>query len=214
MPAVMAGRHRLGDVSVLARPAHAPAVHLQDALRAFLAQQARQALVGQPAARPDGVGEVMAPMIGCLRPERDRDRHLRHHGRAAASDQAAVGEKHLRARARRLDRRIHAGAARSNDQDVGLHMHGFGAHAGAPIMGEPIHRSASRANRAPHRQIEAGAPRRRPETDFLCLPSRGNLPLRQRPTCVPTVRHQLDALLCWILVGLSLFDDSEWSFRN
>jgi hypothetical protein len=155
----MAGGHRLGNVAVVARPAHAPAVHLQDAFRAFLAQQARQALVGQPAAGPDGVGEVMAPMVGRLRPERDRDRHLRHHGRAAASDQAAVGEKHLRARARRLDRRIHAGAARSDDQDIRFHMHGFGAHAHPRLTAEPIHRSGRRANsRAFFRRCRGSGP--------------------------------------------------------
>ncbi len=39
-----------GDVAVLAGPADAPFVHLADALGAFLAQQARQPLVAQPAA--------------------------------------------------------------------------------------------------------------------------------------------------------------------
>ena len=74
--------------------------------------------------------------------ERDRDRHLRHHGGAAAADQAAVGEQHLRAGARRLDRRIHAGAARSDHEHVGLDMHGAGhditpsSIASLPVFGE------------------------------------------------------------------------------
>jgi len=53
-------------------------------------------------------------MIGGLRPERDRDSHLRHYGGTAAADQAAVGEQHAAAGARRLDRRIHAGSARAD----------------------------------------------------------------------------------------------------
>ena len=47
-------------------------------------------------------------------------------------------EEHAAAGARGLDRRIHAGAARSDDQDVGLDMHfgvfGVVAHAGASIV--------------------------------------------------------------------------------
>jgi hypothetical protein len=68
---------------------------------------------------------MMAPVVGRLLAERCRDRHLRHHGGAAASDQAAVGEQDFAAVTRRLDRRIHAGAARSDHEHVGLDMHGL-----------------------------------------------------------------------------------------
>ena len=135
---VMAGREGLGDMAVLARPADAPVVHLADAVGAFLAQQARQALVAQPAAGVERVVVVVAPVVGRLRAERHRDRHLRHHGGAAAADQAAVGEQDAAAGARGLDRRIHAGAARSDDQHVGLDMHGVSAHAGGSLSGTYI----------------------------------------------------------------------------
>jgi len=39
--------------------------------------------------------------------------------------QAAVGKQDLASAARRLDRRIHAGAARSDHEHVGLDMHGL-----------------------------------------------------------------------------------------
>ena len=127
---VVAGGEGLRDAAVLARPADAPFVHLADAGGTFLAQQPRQPLVAQPAAGFERVVVVMAPVVRRLRAERDRDRHLRHDGGAAAPDQAAVGEEDAAARAGSLDRRIHAGAARSDDQDVGFHVHGFRAHAG------------------------------------------------------------------------------------
>jgi len=62
---------------------------------------------------------VMAPMVRRLRPERDGDRHLRHHGGAAAADETAVDQQDARPLPRRLDRRVHAGAARADHEDVG-----------------------------------------------------------------------------------------------
>ena len=144
--AVVAGREGLRDVAVLARPADAPRVHLADAVGAVLAQQPRQPLVAQPAAGFERVVVVVAPVVGDFLAERDRDRHLRHDGGAAAPDQAAVGEKDAAAGARRLDRRIHAGAARSDDQDVGLDMHGVGDCAG---VGHVRHCSPDGAERHP-----------------------------------------------------------------
>jgi hypothetical protein len=128
--AVMAGREGLRDMAILARPADAPGVHLADAVGAVLAQQARQPLVAQPATGFERVVVVVAPMVGDFFAERHRDRHLRHDGGAAAPDQAAVGEKDAAAGARGLDRRIHAGTPRSDDQDVGLDVHGVGDRAG------------------------------------------------------------------------------------
>ena len=115
---------------VAPRPADAPGVHRANAVRAFLAQQAGEGLVAQPAPGGEGVVQVIGPVIRRFLAERDRDRHLRHHRRAAAPDQAAVGEQHGRPGARRLDRRIHAGAACSDDEHVGLDVHGLD-HAGA-----------------------------------------------------------------------------------
>ena len=130
----MAGGEGLRDAAVLARPADAPLLHLADAVRAFLAQQPRQPFVAEAAPGFERVIVVKAPVIRRLRAERDRDRHLRHDGGAAASDQAAVEQEHTATCARGLDRGIHAGAARSDDQDVGFDMHfgvfGVVAHAG------------------------------------------------------------------------------------
>ena len=134
----MAGGEGLGDAPVLARPPDAPVLHLADAGRAFLAQEARQPLVAQAAPRFERVVVVKAPVIRRLRTEGDRDGHLRHHGRAAAADQAAVGEQHAAARAGGFDRRIHAGPARSDDQDVGFDMRGASVHAGGSLSGSYI----------------------------------------------------------------------------
>jgi hypothetical protein len=57
-------------------------------------------------------------MVGGLRAEGNGNRHLRHHRGAAAADQAAVGEQNLAAAARRLDRRIHPGSARSSEDEI------------------------------------------------------------------------------------------------
>ena len=120
---VVARREGRGDLAVLARPADAPGIHLPDAGRAFLAKQARQRLVAEPAAGGERVLIVMAPVVGRLGAERHRDRHLRHHGRAAAADQAAVDQEHAAAGARRLDRGIHAGRAGADHQHVGFDLH-------------------------------------------------------------------------------------------
>ncbi len=124
---VVAGREGLRDAAVLARPADPPFVHLADAVRTFLAKEPRQPLVAQPAPCLERVVVMVAPMVRRLGAERHGDRHLRHHGGAAAPDQAAIGQEDARAGARRLDRRMHAGAARSDDQDVGLDVHGVNA---------------------------------------------------------------------------------------
>ena len=126
---VVARRHRLRDAAVLAGPADAPFVQSADAVGAFLAQQARQVGVAQAAAGLERVVVVVTPMIGRLGAERDGDRHLRHHGGAAAADQAAVGEQHVAAAARRLDRGVHAGGAGADHQDVRFRTHRFGSHA-------------------------------------------------------------------------------------
>ena len=121
----MAGRHRLGDVALAARPADAPVIHRADALRPLFAEQAGERLVAQPTPGHERVMQMVGPVVGRLLAERDRDGHLRHHRRAAAPDQAAVGEQHARTGARCFDRRIHAGAARSDDEHVGLDVHGL-----------------------------------------------------------------------------------------
>ena len=95
-------------------------IQLADAVRRVLAQQLRQLFVAQPAAGGDGVGVMILPRVRRFLAERARHRHLRHHGGAAAADQAAIGQQHMRAVARRLDRRIHARGAGADDQHVGV----------------------------------------------------------------------------------------------
>ena len=92
-----------------------------------LAQKLRQRLVAQAAAGGDGVVVMMVPVVGRFLAERGRHRHLRHHGGAAASDQAAIGEQDVRAAARRFDRGVHAGGAGADHQHVGLDGDGFRA---------------------------------------------------------------------------------------
>ena len=119
----MSGGHGLRNMAVLPGPADTPFVHGADAVGALLAQKARQFGVAQSAPGLERVVVMMRPVIGRLGAERNRDRHLRHHGGAAAPDQAAVGEQHVAAGARGLDRGIQAGGAGADHQDVG-----FGAH--------------------------------------------------------------------------------------
>jgi hypothetical protein len=67
-------------------------------------------------------------MIRDFRAERHCNRHLRHHRRAAAADQAAVKQQHPALGARRLDRRIHPGGAGANHQHIGFGVHHFATH--------------------------------------------------------------------------------------
>src|SRR5215475_4454985 len=73
---VVARRHGLRDDAVLARPADAPRVHLQDALGTVVTEEPRQLFAAQPAAGRERVVEVVAPVVGDLRAERHRHRHL------------------------------------------------------------------------------------------------------------------------------------------
>jgi hypothetical protein len=102
---------------------------------------------------------MKAPVIRRLLADRSRDRHLRHDGGAAAPDQAALGEEHAATRACRLDRRIHAGAARSDDQDVGLDLHGFnsrGGHARIIVTAAGFHTELGDSSPPPARGFLAG----------------------------------------------------------
>jgi hypothetical protein len=101
-------------------------------LRTFLAEEPREALVAKAATRGERIVVMVAPVVGGLAAEGDRHRHLRHHGCPAPTDEAAVNQHDAASRSRRRDCRIHAGAARSNDQDFGFGVHGLMAHAGAP----------------------------------------------------------------------------------
>src|SRR5947207_12133008 len=60
------------------------------------------------------------PIIWTFFAERRRYRHLRHDRRAAAADQALIGQQDMPGPgARRRDRRVHAGASGPDNQHIG-----------------------------------------------------------------------------------------------
>jgi hypothetical protein len=119
---IVARRLRLLDMTVLARPADLPAIHLAQSQRPVLAQQCGEALVAKTASGGERIGQVMLPMIRRLLAQRCGDRHLRHDRGAAAPNQAAVRQNHRRTGPRGFKSRVHAGAAGTDHQDVGLDM--------------------------------------------------------------------------------------------
>ncbi len=120
----MAGCSDLRDMAVAApRPADAPAIHLPDAVGRLAAEDRGEALVAQPAAGGERVGEVQFPVIGEFLGECGRHRHLRHDRGTAAADEVLVDQQHLlRPGPRSGDRGIHSGAAGSDDQHIGFQM--------------------------------------------------------------------------------------------
>src|ERR1700730_17324798 len=84
---------------------------------------------------------MILPSVRRFLAKRHRHSHLRHHGGAAAADQASVGEQHLRAAARRLDRRIHAGGAGADHQHVGVDLQVFCCHGGGCVVNAPARRA-------------------------------------------------------------------------
>ena len=117
--AAMTGRRDLLDVAVLPRPACPPPVHFEDPLGSALAQHRRQRLVTESPPCRDRVLEMKGPVVRLLVADRGSDRHLRHDGGAAPADKALVHEQHTAPFTRRRNRRIHAGAARTDYEDVG-----------------------------------------------------------------------------------------------
>ena len=123
----MARRGGRGDVAVLARPADAPAIELADAVGRVLAQQLRQRLVAQAAARPrwcrrnGGCGasgtsspSAAATVICAITVAPPRPIRLR----SASKTRAAA--------ARRFDSRIHAGGAGADHQHIGVDVDNVG----------------------------------------------------------------------------------------
>ena len=71
---------------------------------------------------------MMSPVVRRLGAECDCHRHLSHHGRAAAADQAAISEQHAATRAGGLERRIHAGSAGTDHQHISFGPHRLVQH--------------------------------------------------------------------------------------
>src|SRR5262249_59507420 len=91
---VVAGRGRLRDMAIFARPADPPLLHLENTGWRFLAEELRQTPVAELASGGKCVLVMMGPVIRRLRAQRDGNRHLRHHRGAATADQAAIDKEH------------------------------------------------------------------------------------------------------------------------
>src|SRR5258708_25055590 len=118
----MAGCLHLLDMAVLAGPADLPVVHLAQPPRSILAQQGGKTLVAETASSRERIGQVMLPMTRRLLAERRRHRHLRHDRGAATHDKAAVWQNDRSAGPRGFKSRVHAGAAGTDHEDIGLDM--------------------------------------------------------------------------------------------
>ena len=129
---------RLHDAPVAACPADAPGIHFADAVGAFLAEQPGQRLVAEAAPRGERIVEVMTPVVVRLRAQGHRNGHLRHDRRAAAPDQAAIGQQHAATGARGLDGGIHAGGSGADDEHVRLGVQGLFGSVHGGRMRRPI----------------------------------------------------------------------------
>jgi len=170
--AVMARRHRLGNVAVFSRPTNAPVVHRPDAFRTVFAQQLRKRLVAEATSGGKRISVVMAPVIRRFGAEGDRHSHLCHYGGAAAANQAALGKQHTGAFACRLDRRVHAGGPGADHQDISFGAHGIwhGLFCSCcPRILKLTHGLGSRSIRRISAPPESA--RNREQSDVGCLPS-------------------------------------------
>jgi hypothetical protein len=68
------------------------------------------------------IGEMIGPMVGLLRAERYSDRHLCHYGGATTPNETPVYDEHTCAGACRRYSGIHPGAARADDQHIGIKL--------------------------------------------------------------------------------------------
>ena len=149
---VVPRRVRGADRAVrLARPADVPGVHLPDGARPILAEQRRKPGVAEPASCRQRIGEMMLPVIRHVLAERGRHGHLRHDGRAAAPDQAAVDEQHADVLLRGRERGRHAGAARADDEHVGREMGGLFGHVKLRLRFDPHHQDFAAAGQGTSR---------------------------------------------------------------
>ena len=136
----MAGSGDLGDAPALSRPADLPAVHLPNSHRPFLAEQRGKPRIAQAAPGLQRVLQVVFDAVGLGLAECGGDGHLRHHRGAPAADHVAIGEDDPACpRLGRGERRIHAGAARPDDEHVRFDMGGRFGHRSpsAPLLRPP-----------------------------------------------------------------------------
>ena len=102
------------------RPADSPLRHLADPRWRVAAKQGGEIFVAEAAPGCERVVEMRLPIIWTFFAERRRYRHLRHDRRAAAADQALIGQQDMPGPgARRRDRRVHAGASGPDNQHIG-----------------------------------------------------------------------------------------------
>jgi len=98
---------------------HAHVLEVVDDLGRFAAHELDRVLVAEPVGALDGVVEVVVPVVLGHIAQRRADATLSRHGvRASGEDLGQDG--HVQTGARQLQRRTHAGAAGSDDDDVEL----------------------------------------------------------------------------------------------
>jgi len=101
-------------------PPDTPGVQFADTVGTFLAEQPGQFLVAETAACGNGIVEVVTPVVVRLRAQGHGHGHLRHDGRAAPADEAAIGKQYAATGVRGLDGCIHAGGSRADHEHVRL----------------------------------------------------------------------------------------------
>ena len=148
----------LHDAPVAACPADAPGIHFADAIGAFLAEQPGQRLIAEPAPRGERIIEMVMPVVVGLRAQSHCNGHLRHYRRAAAPDQAAIGQQHAATGARGLDGGIHAGGSGADDEHVRPGVQGLFGSVHDGRMRRPI----ANRNATPARRV-CGSRYRRPD---------------------------------------------------
>ena len=119
---VPGGGHLAQPPVRVAGPPDPPLVHLADAIDRSFAKEGGETLVDEAAARLEGVGEVLRPVVRRLLAEGGRDRHLGHDRRPAPADHALVGEEHASSFARGGKTCVHSGPARADHEHVGLDL--------------------------------------------------------------------------------------------
>ena len=124
----MTGRHGLGDAFVFSGPANAPLVHSANAVRPILAQQLRQRLVAQAASGGKRVVIMMAPVVGRFPPSATATVICAITVAPPRPIRLRSASSTWQSRARRLNRGIHAGGARTDHQDISFSVHWLRQH--------------------------------------------------------------------------------------
>ena len=136
--AVVSRRLNLPDVLRVSRPADAPAIHLADAFERVLAEKPGERRVAQAAPGFERVGEVVLPVVGRFLAERAATVICAMTVAPPRPIRLRSTSTHLRAGTRGADRRVHAGPAGADDEDLRLQpgqRHAAGLRMGVVMDG-------------------------------------------------------------------------------